>query len=87
MTQTLTLTSKRQATFPAKLCRELDIKPGGKIILERRDLNGEPSWILHTKPEMKNEWFGILRHHAKNKPHEMTSVRKSIGQKRSTEAA
>ena len=87
MTQTLTLTSKRQATFPAKLCRELDVKPGEKILLERRELDGEPAWILHTKPKIKNEWFGILRHYAKNKTHNMNSIRRNIGQKSAQESA
>ncbi len=87
MTQTLTLTSKRQATFPAKLCAELNVKPGEKILLDRRELDGEPAWFLHTKPKMENEWFGILRHHAKNKPHDMDSIRKTIGQKNRVKVA
>jgi bifunctional DNA-binding transcriptional regulator/antitoxin component of YhaV-PrlF toxin-antitoxin module len=87
MTQTLTLTSKRQATFPAKLCKELGVEPGGKIILERRNISGEPEWVLRTGQHLDNEWFGVLRRYAKNKPHDMDSIRNRIGQKRAEESA
>lgn len=40
----LTLTSKRQATFPKETCESLGLKPGDLIELEPRDEGGK---IIH----------------------------------------
>ena len=39
--RTMTITSKRQATLPAALCQELGLRPGGKVDLDRRVVDGE----------------------------------------------
>ncbi len=52
MTQTIKLTSKRQATFPAQLCRELGVKAGEELILERITIEGDINWIIKPKKEV-----------------------------------
>jgi len=47
--QSIRLTSKRQATFPVQLCQELGIKPGDDLILERKKIEGDITWILTPK--------------------------------------
>jgi bifunctional DNA-binding transcriptional regulator/antitoxin component of YhaV-PrlF toxin-antitoxin module len=82
MTQTLTLTSKRQATFPVRFCEEMNVRPGDKIVLERKELEDGPAWVLHPAEPARDEWFGILKHRAANKPHDMESIRESIHRKK-----
>ena len=81
MIQTLKMTSKRQATFPARVCEDLGIGPGQEIFLERRDIDGRPAWLLTATPEMKNAWFGVLHRYAAGKSHDMESVRRSVSKK------
>ncbi|MFP4257559.1 MAG: AbrB/MazE/SpoVT family DNA-binding domain-containing protein [Desulfovermiculus sp.] len=42
MSHTIKLTSKRQATFPVQLCREIGIQPGDELVLERKELEEGP---------------------------------------------
>lgn len=79
MTQTIKLTSKRQATFPVKLCRELGVKAGEELILERRKIDGETAWIIKPKKQIESKWFRELKTFAKGKDHDMESIRASIG--------
>ena len=81
MIKTLKLTSKRQATFPAALCEELGVSPGDELKLERHILNGEASWVIQAKEKPGTPWFGALRDYATDKPHDMKSIRTTIGQK------
>ena len=82
MIQTLTLTSKRQATFPARLCEEMHLQSGDRIQVERRTLEGKPAWVLRPKPSDPMIWFGSLRGCAKGKPHDLPSIRESIARGR-----
>ncbi len=79
--KTVRLTSKRQATLPLQLCEELGVKPGDEIILERQKTAGEITWLLKPKKKIKSHWFGQLKKYAKNKDHDMVSIRSSIGRK------
>jgi len=81
-TKTITLTAKRQATFPAELCRDLGLQPGDKLALERREVDGTPTWIMRPASEHKtSSWFGALRSYASDKSHVMEDIRRSIGRK------
>jgi len=81
MVKTLKLTSKRQATFPVALCEELGVCPGDELKLERQILNGEATWVIQAKEKPGTPWFGALRDYATDKPHDMKSIRTTIGQK------
>jgi len=76
------LTSKRQATFPAAMCRELGVKPGDELILERRTIDGQMAWILQTPRATAWPWYGRLRRYAKGKAHDLESIRRSVGARR-----
>ena len=77
--QSVRLTSKRQATFPARLCEELGVGPGDELFLERRDIDGAPAWVIRTTLAGETPWFGALRHFASERSHEMPDIRRSIG--------
>lgn len=79
MTQTIKLTSKRQATFPAQLCRELGVKEGEELILERKKIEGDIAWIIKPKKRVNTKWFGALKRYAQDKDHSIESIRASIG--------
>lgn len=79
MARTIRLTSKRQATFPVQLCRELGVKAGEELILERRRIEGHAAWIIKPKKPVVTKWFGGLKKYAQGKEHTMESIRASIG--------
>ncbi len=79
MTQTIKLTSKRQVTFPAQLCRELGVKAGEELILEKRKIENKAAWIIKPKKGITTKWFGGLNRYAHNQDHDMKSIRTSIG--------
>ncbi len=79
--QTIKLTSKRQATFPAELCRELHLKSGDRLVLERREIDGKPAWVIRPASPEPESWFGALRSFASGKSHSMDDIRQSIGRK------
>ena len=80
--QTIKLTAKRQATFPAELCRDLDLRPGDRLVLERREVDGAPAWIMRPViGDKAASWFGTLRPFASGKSHAMDAIRQSIGRK------
>ena len=74
---TIKMTSKRQATFPTQLCDDMGIGPGDELVVEHKLIKGELVWVLKPR-ENKLEWLGALKKYAKNKSHEMDSVRRSI---------
>ena len=82
MISTIKLTSKRQATFPAGLCRELGVKPGDELKLERRAIDGHDAWFLSRPVANPAPWFGSLRAYAKGKTHDMESIRACIARRR-----
>ena len=72
------VTAKRQATLPVEFCRELGIKPGDGINVEKRMMGKERVWILQpASPSLS--WFGSLKKYARNKSHDLADIRKSIG--------
>lgn len=81
MIQAMTLTSKRQATLPARLCEEMAVMPGDKLLLERSEIDGKPAWFILSEKSIEKPWFGSLKKYAVKKSHDMTEIRKSIGKK------
>lgn len=79
--ETITLTSKRQATFPVKLCEELGVGPGDKLRLGRRMVEGKPAWVIHVPGSVDMSWLGALKEFAVDKSHDMNDIRRSIGQR------
>jgi bifunctional DNA-binding transcriptional regulator/antitoxin component of YhaV-PrlF toxin-antitoxin module len=80
--KTIKLTAKRQATFPAKLCRDLGLRPGDRLALERREVDGMAAWVMRPiSGDRNSSWFGALRPFASGKSHAMDEIRQSIGRK------
>jgi len=79
---TIKLTAKRQATFPAALCQDLNLRPGDRLALERREMDGAPAWIMRPAfGDQALSWFGALRPFAVGKSHAMDEIRRSISRK------
>jgi bifunctional DNA-binding transcriptional regulator/antitoxin component of YhaV-PrlF toxin-antitoxin module len=73
----VTITAKRQATFPAALCKELGLTPGTKVRVERRVVGKETVWVLKgAGPDWS--WVGALRSYARGKSHRLRDIRRSI---------
>lgn len=72
------LTSKRQATFPASLLKEIGLRPGDKLALERSERKGEVVWILRL-PAPETSWIGSLRRYARGKSHRLKDIRAAVG--------
>ena len=71
------LTSKRQATFPVKLCEELRLSPGDEIEIEKELINGKPGWVLRKKqPDLS--WIGSLNKYTKGKSNGWQTIKKEI---------
>jgi bifunctional DNA-binding transcriptional regulator/antitoxin component of YhaV-PrlF toxin-antitoxin module len=73
----MTITSKRQATLPVALCQELGLRPGEKVDLDRRVIDGETVWVLRGR-RLDWLWFGAARRYGKAKRHRWAEVRRSI---------
>jgi AbrB family looped-hinge helix DNA binding protein len=71
------ITSKRQATLPARLCEELGLKPGDRVRVERKVVGGETLWVIRPK---RPAWgfFGAASKYARGKQHSLAAVRRSI---------
>lgn len=59
------LTSKRQATFPAEVCRKMGVGPGDSLILEPIERGAETLWLLKPAKGRRPSWFGRLKGHAR----------------------
>ena len=79
---TIRLTSKRQATFPRSVCEEMHLKPGDKLTLDARVVDGERVWVIQPDREEEPSWFGCLQRYARGKAHDMKSIRMSIAEAR-----
>jgi bifunctional DNA-binding transcriptional regulator/antitoxin component of YhaV-PrlF toxin-antitoxin module len=77
------LTSKRQATLPVQLCRELGLEPGDTLLLEPRTIDGESAWLLRT-PKPDWSWAGSLGEYAQGKRHEWSRIERSIQRGKAT---
>ena len=76
----ITMTAKRQATFPRAVCDELHLQPGDQVLLERRQLDGETVWVLRPKI-IDWSWVGSVA----TRPgvsHELGAIRASIARGR-----
>lgn len=83
MSGTIKLTTKRQVTFPAKVCEQLGLKPGDELDLKPRVENGEQFWVLQKRRTPPRPWLGSLRAYAKNATgHSIKSIRDSIARGR-----
>ncbi len=59
------MTTKRQATFPRRLCEEMRLEPGNALQVEPATLDGRRVWVLSAPPEPPDmSWVGSLRRHA-----------------------
>ena len=63
--------------FPTALCRKLGLKPGSRVTLERRTLDGEAVWVIRG-PAPDWSWVGAARHYATGKSNRWTDVKRSI---------
>ena len=79
MVHTIKLTSKRQATLPVKVCKDLGVQAGDEIILEKQKVEGDVIWILRPRSRSYPRWFGRLREYAQGKNHDMEAIRSSVG--------
>ena len=75
---TLTLTSKRQATFPVGLCNELNLNPGDVIEVEPVQLSGERVWVLRRQKSASRPWLGCLGNKTGVTDYSMAAIRSSI---------
>ena len=73
----VTITTKRQATLPAALCKELGLAPGAKVSVERRLVGKETVWVLKG-PGPDWSWVGSLHRYAKGKSHRLSDIRRSV---------
>ena len=80
------LTSKRQATFPAKVCQELGVVPGDELELSAAEVGGEKVWLLKPASKPPFKWIGSLNRYASNAggDHSMEGIRKNVAIGRST---
>lgn len=72
----ITITSKRQATFPRELCEELGVIPGDRLDVDRAVLNGEAVWVLRPR-HIDWSWIGEAKIPA-GLSHDMSDIRDSI---------
>lgn len=81
------LTSKRQATFPARLCEELGVAPGDELEVTPASVAGEAVWVLKPAAKTAPSWAGSLKRFAANArgDHAMKSIRESIAKGRAQE--
>jgi bifunctional DNA-binding transcriptional regulator/antitoxin component of YhaV-PrlF toxin-antitoxin module len=75
---TITLTSKRQATFPVQVCHDLNLKPGDVIQLEPVELAGERVWVLRPQKLPPRPWLGCLAGKTTVTSHSLEAVRASV---------
>lgn len=72
------VTSKRQATLPRDLCRELGLEPGDTVNVEKRVVDGAAIWCLLRPRKTRLACFGVLRKAARGKSHDLRAIRKAI---------
>ncbi|MEM1157183.1 MAG: AbrB/MazE/SpoVT family DNA-binding domain-containing protein [Verrucomicrobiota bacterium] len=77
---TIKLTSKRQATFPAQVCKDLGVQAGDELALIPQIRKGKTVWALAPKETANRPWAGQLKDYAKHAQgdHSMEAIRKSI---------
>jgi bifunctional DNA-binding transcriptional regulator/antitoxin component of YhaV-PrlF toxin-antitoxin module len=84
----LTLTAKRQATFPLETCQSLGLQPGDSIELEARTEAAGKVWVLRPRPSRARRWVGSLAAFGTAaSDHSLEAVRASIAAGRKRERA
>ena len=84
----LTLTAKRQATFPMETCKSLGLKPGDSVELEARDDASGRVWVLRRRPSRARRWVGSLAAYGGAvSDHSLKAVRASVATGRKRERA
>ena len=85
MSASIKMTSKRQVTFPAGVCKDLGVEPGDLIDLIPKTEDGERYWLLQKHQFPARPWVGILHRYARNaKDHSLEAIRETIREKRSS---
>ena len=85
---TLTLTAKRQATFPLETCQSLGLQPGDCIELEARTEATGKIWVLRPRPSRARRWVGSLAAFGEAAAdHSLEAVRASVAAGRKKELA
>lgn len=85
---TITLTAKRQATFPVETCTALGLQPGDTVDLEPSTIAGEKVWLLRPKPVYARKWAGsLIAYGRRASTHDMDAIRTSIAAGRRNEPA
>jgi AbrB family looped-hinge helix DNA binding protein len=77
---TITLTAKRQVTFPKEVCEELNVEPGDRLIVERLVIGGESVWVLRPG-KVDWSWMGSVPV-PEDASHDMEDIRESIARGR-----
>jgi bifunctional DNA-binding transcriptional regulator/antitoxin component of YhaV-PrlF toxin-antitoxin module len=62
---TIKLTAKRQATFPAEVCRELGVGIGDALEIKSVRHEDQTVWVLVPVEKKKSNWIGSLQKYAK----------------------
>lgn len=86
MMSAITLTTKRQATFPVQVCNDLNLRPGDVIELEPAELAGERVWVLRPQKPLQRPWLGCLAGKTAVTNHSLDAIRASVaaGRKKSS---
>ena len=73
------MTSKRQVTFPLRVCEELEVKAGDMLFLEEKKIQGQRSLVIRRQKRSKSSWYASLQPYAVNKSHDMDAIKSSVG--------
>lgn len=79
---TVKVSSKRQVTFPKRVCESLGIQTGDEILLDRHVESGREVWYLVPAKAQGRSWLGALKDYSAGKNHEMEAVRESVAKGR-----
>lgn len=76
------LSTKRQATFPKSVCEALSLKPGDELVLDSQAGENGRAWLLKPAKKHPRKWLACLKAYARNKSHDMDTIRSGIAQGR-----
>ena len=76
------VSSKRQVTFPRRVCESLGLETGDEIVLEPRMEAGREVWELRPAKANTRPWLGALKEFGTGKKHGINAVRESIARGR-----
>lgn len=91
---TITLTSKRQATFPVELCRKMRLHAGDKLEVEPVSLpDGRKVWALAVAApkaaprQPRSKWIGYFKDRIKDIPFDPAAEKEAAARGWAEEAA